>query len=156
MAAVIGILSGVYDHVIIDTPAQITEHVLTALDASHRHVLLTTPEIPALKNLRLILDMLDLLTYDRNSRTIVLNRSDADVGLTDADIERVVKSPISGHIPSSRDVPISINRGEPIAAQSPDHPVSVAVRQFVARHLHQAMRPSESRRSGLKFRRRSS
>jgi pilus assembly protein CpaE len=155
-AAVLDLLGGMYDQVIIDTPAQINEHVLAALDASDKHVLLTTPEVPALKNMRLVLDMLDLLTFSRNSRAVVLNRSDAHVGLTDADIEGVVKCPISGRVPSSRDVPISINRGEPIAAQSPDHPVSVAVRDFVARHLHETVTPVRTRRGGLPFRRRSS
>ena len=155
-AALIDLLSGMYDYVLVDTPAQITEHVLAALDASHQHILLTTPEIPTLKNLRLVLDMLDLLSYERSTRTIVLNRFDAQVGLTEPEIERVVKSPISGHIPSSREVPISINRGEPIAAQLPDHPVSVAVREFVRSHVHQMAPVSAHRRTGLKFRRRSS
>jgi MinD-like ATPase involved in chromosome partitioning or flagellar assembly len=63
-----------YDYVVIDTPAQFSEHVLEALDASDHHVLITTPEIPALKNLRLTLDMLDLLAYRNASRAIVLNR----------------------------------------------------------------------------------
>lgn len=158
-AALIDVLSSMYDYVLIDTPAQITEHVLAALDASHQHILLTTPEVPALKNMRLTLDMLDLLSYDRRNRTIVLNRSDAQVGLSEADIERVMKTSVAGHIPSSREVPISINRGEPIAAKSPDHPVSVAIRQFVAAYVHQAAvgsPPHRAGRSGLRLRRRSS
>jgi len=140
---------------VIDTPAQINEHVLGALDASHNHVLLTTPELPALKNLRLVLDMLDMLAYSRNSRTIVLNRSDSDVGLSDADIERVIKSPIARRVPSHRDVPISINRGEPLSVQNRQHPVSIAVRGFVAGQLHLPVLP-EARRRGLRLRRRSS
>jgi len=158
-AALIDVLSSMYDYVLLDTPAQITEHVLAALDASHQHILLTTPEVPALKNMRLTLDMLDLLSYDRSNRAIVLNRSDAQVGLSEADIERVMKTSVAGHIPSSREVPISINRGEPIAAKSPDHPVSVAIRQFVATYVHQApvgSAPHRSGRSGLRLRRRSS
>lgn len=158
-AALIDVLAGMYDYVVIDTPAQINEHVLAAFDASHLHILLTTPEIPALKNLRLTLDMLDLLAYEGRSRLIVVNRADAQVGLTEDDIARVVRNPISGHIPSSRDVPISINRGVSLAAQSPDHPVSVAIRQFVAGHVHHAPEPSVPRRAGrsvLRFRRRAS
>ena len=158
-AALIDVLAGMYEYVVIDTPAQITEHVLAALDASDQHILLTTPEIPALKNLRLTLDMLDLLAYGDRARTIILNRSDEKVGLSEEDIERAVRSPISGRIPSSRDVPISINRGITLAAQSPDHPVSVAFRRFVASHVHHALEPSPSGRaprSGLRFRRRSS
>jgi pilus assembly protein CpaE len=161
-ATLIDVLSDMYDYVVVDTPSQLTEHVLAALDASHQHVLLTTPEIPALKNLRLTLDMLDLLSYERTTRTIVLNRSDTDVGLTETDVQRAVRNPIAGHIPSSREVPVSINRGIPIAAHSPDHPVSLAIGQFVAQYVHQAVgssapvRSGRSGRSGLKFRRRSS
>ena len=119
-----------YDYVVIDTPSQFSEHVLAALDASHHHVLLTTPEVPALKNLRLTLDMLDLLSYSRDARSIVFNRSDARGGLSAADVENAIKSPIAVHVPSSRDVPASINHGVPIALSKPDHPVSQAIRAF--------------------------
>ena len=119
-----------YDYVVIDTPSQFSEHVLAALDSSHHHVLLTTPEVPALKNLRLTLDMLDLLSYSREARSIVFNRSDAHGGLSAADVEAAIKSPIAVHVPSSRDVPVSINHGVPIAVAKPDHPVSQAIRRF--------------------------
>jgi MinD-like ATPase involved in chromosome partitioning or flagellar assembly len=124
-----------YDYVVVDTPAQFSPPILIALDSSHHHVLLTTPERPALSSLRLTLDMLDLLSYERNSRSIVFNRCDSIVGLSAAEVERVVKSPISGHIPSSRDVPASTNRGEPLVAAQPEHPVSVAIRNFARAHL---------------------
>ena len=156
-ASLIDVLSGMYDYVVIDTPSQLTEHVLAALDASHQHVLPTNPEIPALKNLRLTLDMLDLLAYDRSTRTIVLNRSDAHAGLSEADVQKVMKSPIAGYIPSSPEVPYSINRGVPVTVETPDHPVSKAIRDLVHHHVDQAATatPVRAGRSGLRFRRRS-
>jgi pilus assembly protein CpaE len=132
---IIALLTSMYDYVLIDTPPQLSEHVLIALDASHHQVLITTPEVPALKNLRLTLDMLDLLSYGQTARFIVLNRSDADVGLSAADVERVVKSSITAYLPSSRDVPASINRGIPLSAEQPEHPFSRAMRQFAHEHL---------------------
>jgi len=160
IAEIIAALGGMYDYVVIDTPAQFSEHVLVALDASHHHVLITTPEVPALKNLRLTLDMLDLLSYGRNSRFILFNRSDAEVGLSAADVERVVKSPISAHVPSSREVPASINRGTPLTAEQPDHAVSQAIRSFARHHIigQPAVAEAAPRRAafGLKLRRRSS
>ena len=69
------VLRGMFDYVVVDTPAQFSEHVLTAMDASAHHVLLTTPDVPALKNLRVTLDMLDMLSYPQQIRSIVLNRS---------------------------------------------------------------------------------
>ncbi|MFL6144150.1 MAG: CpaE family protein [Labedaea sp.] len=124
-----------YDYVVIDTPARFSSHVLAALDSAHHHVLLTTPERPALKNLRLTLDILDLLGYEQESRSIVFNRCDSGVGLSAAEVEAVVKSPIAAHLPSSRDVPTSINLGQPLASAQPDHPFSVAIRRFAETHL---------------------
>ena len=128
----LGVLSRMYDYVVVDTPSQFSEHVLAALDASDYHILITTPELPSLKNLRLTLDMLDLLGYSRDSRSVVLNRADENVGLTIVDVERVVKSPLAVHVPSSRDVPASINRGTPLTLEQPQHPVSTAIRRLAA------------------------
>lgn len=123
------------DYVVVDTPSQFSEHVLNAMDASQHHVLLTTPDVPALKNLRLTLDMLDLLSYPTQTRSVVLNRSDSKVGLTTDDVERVVRAQISAHVPSSRDVPVSINKGTPITIANPSHPVSQAIVRFARRTL---------------------
>ncbi|TCM48977.1 AAA family ATPase [Kribbella sp. VKM Ac-2568] len=138
-AALVGelltVLRGMFDFVVVDTPAQFSEHVLTAMDVSDHHVLLTTPDTPALKNLRITLDMLDLLSYSRDIRSVVLNRSDSKVGLTSGDVERVVRSAVNGHVPSSRNVPISINKGTPIVIATPAHPVSQAITRFAHERL---------------------
>jgi Flp pilus assembly CpaE family ATPase len=135
VAELLAVLRGVFDYVVVDTPPQLSEHVLTALDASTQHVLLTTPDVSALKNLRVTLDMLDLLSYPSQIRSVVLNRSDSKVGLSTEDVERVVRWPIAARIPSSRDVPISINRGTPITLASPKHPVSQDIIRFAQQHL---------------------
>jgi pilus assembly protein CpaE len=124
-----------YDYVVVDTPAGFTEHVLAALDASDHLVLITAPELPSLKNLRLTLDMLDLLGYSKDIRSLVVNRADVKAGLTAADLEDVTMTPLTAHIPSSPDVPASINRGVPLAVDQPDHPLSRALRRLVAERL---------------------
>ena len=135
----------VADYVVIDTPPSFTEHVLTALDMSDLYVLVATPDIPALKNLRLALDMFDLLGMVRENRVVVLNRSDARVGLTGNDIDHVIQVPISAHVPSSRDVPVSINRGVPIVVDKPNHPVSKAIRELALGRLTRAAAPRPAR-----------
>jgi Flp pilus assembly CpaE family ATPase len=138
-AALVGelltVLRGMFDFVVIDTPAQFSEHVLTAMDASAHHVLLTTPDVSALKNLRVTLDMLDLLSYPRQIRSVLLNRSDSKVGLSLEDVERAVRCPIAAFVPSSRAVPISINKGTPITMSSAGHPVSQSLLQFAQARL---------------------
>ena len=131
----LAVLRGMFDFVVVDTPAQFSEHVLTAMDASAHLVLLTTPDVPAVKNLRVALDMMDLLSYPREIRSVVLNRSDSKVGLSLEDVERVVRSPIAAQVPSSRAVPISINTGTPITLASSGHPVSQAITGFARQRL---------------------
>jgi Flp pilus assembly CpaE family ATPase len=136
------VLRTIFDFVVVDTPAQFSEHVLTAMDNSAHHVLLTTPDVPALKNLRITLDMLDLLSYPRQIRSVVLNRSDSKVGLSLEDVERVVRWPIVAHIPSSRDVPISINKGTPLMLATPGHPASQAIVRFAQQRIVQSAGPA--------------
>jgi pilus assembly protein CpaE len=135
IAEVIRLARSIFDDVIVDTPPQFNDGVLTALDASHRYVLVTTPELPALKSLRVTLDMFDVLDYRRENRIVVLNRADSKVGLSSADLDRVIRAPIAAFVPSSRDVPLSINRGAPLMVENPGHPVSVAIRDLVKSRL---------------------
>jgi pilus assembly protein CpaE len=124
-----------YEYVIIDTPPAFSEHVLATFDLCDMAVLLATLDIPAVKNLRLTMDTLDLLGYPRDARIVILNRSDAKVGLTADDVVAVIKQPIAAMIPSSLHVPASVNRGVPILLDEPRHPVSVALRAFAERYI---------------------
>jgi len=135
VAELLTVLRSIFDYVVVDTPAQFSEHVLIAMDSSDHHALLTTPDVPALKNLRVTLDMLDLLSYPRQIRSIVVNRSDSKVGLSLEQVEQVVRCPISARVPSSRAVPISINKGTPITLDSPAHPVSHAIARFAQQRI---------------------
>lgn len=135
VAELLAVLRGMYDHIVIDTPPAFTEHVLAAFDGADAYVLLATLDIPALKNLRLTLDMLDLLGYPRESWQVVLNRSDSKVGLSIADVEQTLKCPIAAQVPSSRAVSASINKGVPLVLDDPQHPVSVAIRNLADQRL---------------------
>ena len=150
-------LKTMYDVVVVDTPPAFTDNVLAAFDASDQFVLLTTLDIPALKNLKLTLEMLELLGYAKERWRIVLNRADSKVGLGLDEVEKTLRTPIAAKIPSSRAVPASINRGAPIVLDSPGHAVSNAIRKFASLLLEQSMpsleAPSRTRRS-LSLRRR--
>jgi pilus assembly protein CpaE len=141
-----------YDFVIIDTPPAFTEHVLAAFDLSDQIILLATLDIPALKNLRLTLDTLDLLGSPPDSRVIVLNRSDAKVGLRPADVVTSIKQDIAIMVPTSVDVPASVNRGVAIVIEEPKHPVSVALRQLVDQYIRPAPDQAARRETRAGFR----
>lgn len=162
-AALIGrvlrLLRQMFQFVVVDTPPAFTDHVLAAFDESDYVALLATLDIPALKNLKLTLETLDLLNYPRDRWRVVLNRADSKVGLQLNEVEKTLRVPIAVQIPSSRSVPASINRGVPIVLDEPGHPVSQAIKQFAetfaagvpAKALPASMR-TDNRRFGLRRR----
>jgi pilus assembly protein CpaE len=125
-------LKRMYDVVVVDTPPAFTEHVLAALDVTDHRLLLATLDIPALKNLKLTIEMLQLLGYPNVNQHVILNRADAKVGLTVADAERALPQKVACRIPSSRDVPMAANRGRPLVLDHPGHAVSAAIRGLAA------------------------
>ncbi len=132
---ILTVLKRHFAFVIVDSPPAFTDHVLAALDETDLIALLTTLDIPALKNLKLSLEALDLLNYPREKWRVVLNRADSKVGLLLNEVEKTLRVPIAVEIPSSRAVPASVNRGVPIVLDEPNHPVSVAIRQFAQKHI---------------------
>jgi pilus assembly protein CpaE len=126
-----------YDYVIVDTPPSFTEHVLAACDISSALVLIATLDIPAVKNLRVAIDTLDMLGSPKDTRIIVLNRADAKVGLRPDDVVAAIKTPIAVNIPNSMTVPASVNRGIPIVQDDPKGPVSTAIRELSDIHIRQ-------------------
>jgi len=135
VAHILGILRAHFDYVVVDTPPAFDDHVLAAFDLSDVVALLATLDIPALKNLKLTLETMELLNFPRERRRIVLNRADSKVGLAIGEVEKSLGTPISVQIPSSRDVPAAINRGVPIVLDDPRHPVSMAIRTFSERQI---------------------
>jgi len=153
---ILAMLKEQFDYVVVDTPPAFDEQVLEALDQSDLIALIATLDIPALKNLKLTLETLDEINFPREKWAVVLNRADSKVGLALNEVEKTLRVPISVQIPSSRDVPATINRGVPIVHEDPKHPVSVAIRQFaekyiLAAHPHESAIPPELRsdRRGL-------
>jgi pilus assembly protein CpaE len=145
-----------FDYVVIDTPPAFDDQVLAALDVSDVIALIVTPDVPALKNLKITLETLIELSYPRAKYRLVLNRADAKVGISHSEVEATAQMTLSCQIPSSRDVPASINRGVPIVQDDPKHPVSQAIRAFGEREVAPQAVPRgerQDRRGLLKKRR---
>jgi pilus assembly protein CpaE len=125
------VAKGLYDFVVVDTPPAFDEHVLAAFDMSDVSILLATLDVPAVKNLRLTLDTLDLLGHPRESWVVVLNRANSKVGLTIDDVAVALHRPIAVQIVSSVSVPAAANRGVLLVLDDPRHPVSSAIKTLV-------------------------
>lgn len=126
---------GIYDYVVVDTPPAFTEHVLTALDVSDLAVLITTLDIPAVKNLRVAMNTLDTLGGSKDNRVVVLNRSGLKVGLDSGEVETALKQAIAVSIPNSLSVPAATNRGVPLVVHDPKDAAAVALRELADRQV---------------------
>lgn len=127
VSQMIKVLRGMYDYIVIDSPPAFSDTILAALDLSDTYILVATPDIPALKNLRITLDTFDDLGYPRTAWQVVLNRGDVKNGLEMQDIEDALGTNIHLVIPQSADVSKTANRGVPIVTVEPSHGVSKAM-----------------------------
>jgi pilus assembly protein CpaE len=141
--AILELLPTMYALTVIDGPPMFTDQMLTALDRSDEIVLIGSMDVPSIKNLKLAISTMSQLGHPREKLRIVLNRADSKVGLRTSEVEKSLGVEIDVSIPSSRDVPLSINQGDPLAASRPRSPVVQAISQLAV-----AIAPEIAREDG--------
>ena len=123
-------LQGMYDYVIVDASPAFNDILIKALELADLVLLMTTLDMPAIKNLKVALATLDALGFPTSQRRIVVNRADAKVGLSIDDVEEFVGIKVFASIPSSPEVSASTNQGLPIVLAHPKHPVSKSISEI--------------------------
>ncbi len=131
---VIQILRRHFDYVVIDTPPGFDDQVLGAFDETDQVVIVTTLDVPTIKNTKVALETLDLLRLVPNGRHLILNRADDEVGLSLANVEEILGMEVSVSLPSSTAVASATNHGRPIVLSKPEHSFAKAIVLF-ARNL---------------------
>jgi pilus assembly protein CpaE len=126
VSRILSILKANFDYVVVDTSPAFDEHVLQAFDETDELLLVTTLDVPTLKNVKIACETLDLLNFPKARRHLVLNRGDDKVGLTPEKVETTLDMKILQAIPTSSEVANATNAGEPITASHPRHAVSQA------------------------------
>lgn len=138
-----------HDWVVVDSPPAFTEVVLRTFDMADEFVLLTTLDMPAIKNLKVTMDTLDALAMPRDKWHVLVNRSDARMGLSVEDVEKAIGLSVNNKIASSNDVPMSINSGEILFLSKPKHIVSREIAQL-AQDVTEKYAPAvEGEKTGL-------
>jgi pilus assembly protein CpaE len=130
---IIGLLAADFDHVVVDTVAGLSEHSLATIDHSTDIVFLADMDIPSVRHLSKVVAAFDALEMTRQRRHFVLNRADARVGLSMIDAAAAAGLDIDLQIPISKQVPVTINEGNPIILANPKSPVSRAIWELVER-----------------------
>ena len=131
---VYSVLRHEFDTIVVDTPPGFTPEVIASIDASTDLLMVGMLDSLSLKNTRLGLETLELMGYPGGKISIVLNRAHTRVGITSDDVSSVLGRAPDVFVPSSRDVPRTINEGVPIIQALPDSEPAQALRSVVDRY----------------------
>jgi len=119
-----------FDVIVVDTSPFFHGPMLATLDRTDELLLLCSLDVPTLKNLRLALQTLDLLSFPKQRVRIVLNRSNSKVGMKPNEVEGALGMKVRFEVPSDRAVPLSVNRGNPVVLAEESADVSKAIKQM--------------------------
>jgi len=121
-------LSHLYAYVVVDTAPLLTDVTLATLDVSDLIVLVTTQDIPSIKNCRLFLDLLQTLGVGRERILFVMNRFDKKINITPERVAENLKQEVALTIPLDDVTAIkAVNRGVPFALDNKSQPIARGV-----------------------------
>src|SRR5690348_8878859 len=119
-----------YDAIVVDTSPFFHGPMLATLDRTDELLLLSSLDVPTLKNLRLALQTLELLSFPKQRIKIVLNRSNSKVGMKQNEVEGALGMKVRFEVPSDRAVPLAVNRGNPVVLAEESADVSRAIKSM--------------------------
>jgi pilus assembly protein CpaE len=108
-----------YEVIVVDTSPFFHGPMLATLDRTDELLVICGLDVPTLKNVRLAMQTLELLSFPKSRIRFVLNRANTKVGLSKREVESALKVEITVEIPSDRGVPISVNQGNPAVLADP-------------------------------------
>jgi pilus assembly protein CpaE len=127
-ARVLEYLQQMYSYVIVDTASLLTDATLAAIDVSDLVILVTTQDIPSIKNCRLFLDLSQTLGIDRERILFVMNRFDKRINITPDRVAENLKQEVASVIPlDEATVTKAVNRGVPFVLDSKNQPAARGV-----------------------------
>ncbi|MEA4925953.1 MAG: AAA family ATPase [Syntrophomonadaceae bacterium] len=124
---IISILRQTFDYIIIDSPPYISDTLLSALDTSNQIILVMSMDLPAVKNVKLSLNLLDTLHHSGKTK-LVINRGAKQFGVDIRDVEKTIDFLAAEEVPSDGNTVVNAaNKGIPFVLSHPQAAVSKAV-----------------------------
>ena len=119
------------DFIIIDTAQNFQEPVLAALDESDEIAIISTLDIPTVKNVRLCLDVMQgVLEYPVDKTKLVVNRDAEDIGIKASLLEDKLGISTCARIPSDGRLAIQAANTGATVLSSPKAPISQGIREL--------------------------
>jgi len=138
---VLSLLRQLYEFVIIDTRAALSEDVLVFLDSADLILQVLTYDSMAIRSLAMSAETFTAIGYPPSKLATVLNRSDSSGGFDKADVEQALGSQIDFEIVSDGHLVLaSNNEGIAFVSSSPESPIAQGVKRIsdsLAAHLRE-------------------
>jgi len=144
-----------YEAVVVDTGPLFDGPMIAALDRSDQLLLVCTPEVTSLKNVRIGLETIDRLGFPRDRVLIVANRIGASGGIVMREMEDALGVEIGFELPDDPGVPAAVNRAIPSVLSDEKARFSKAVSELATSLFAESAVPEQSshKRSLLRGRR---
>lgn len=114
-----------FDYVIVDMPARFFETIMPALALADHLLVITTPEISSVRNIKSMLVTLKDLNFPQSKIRIVLNKADSRGDIKKNDVEATLNKKVDASIGFDyRRVLSSLNRGVPLVHEYPKNILS--------------------------------
>jgi len=114
-----------YDYIIVDSGSTFSETFISILDSSNLILLVATPDILAVYQVKTSLDILQSLHFPLKMVRLVLNRAESRGGVAWQEVKTALACEIFSLIPSDgKTVGLALNRGVPCVLDSPKARVS--------------------------------
>ncbi|MFL5760761.1 MAG: response regulator [Thermomicrobiales bacterium] len=119
------------DYIVVDTRPSFDEVTLSLLDHSDQIVLVLTLELTAIKGAKKYLEVGDLLGYDSDKISLVVNKATAPAGIAVTDVEATLKRPVIAKLSDDPALTLkAINEGVPFMQSAPLAPLSQEIGQL--------------------------
>ncbi len=129
---VLQFLKKTFAYVVVDTSSTMDDITLAVLDVTDILVTVATPEIPSIKDTRLLIDLLGVLEFPKERLFFILNKMDKRSGITVDAVGENLKIAVDGEIPlDEKTMTTSINKGSPILVSDKGQPVAKAILQIL-------------------------
>ncbi len=139
---VVAVAAGRYDVVLLDTPPALTETVLSVLDRSDVVTVLSTLDVPSLRNLTSFLDVLRRIDVGRDRVKLILNKVESDIGIDVSQAQEAFGGRFVATLPAAKSASRSINTGTVVLRSEPKSPLSRALISSMHTILPPELRPA--------------
>lgn len=118
-------LQSVADYLVVDMPSKFDKSVTPALVVADKLLVVTTPEMAAVRNIKASLVALNELNYPRSKIKVVLNKVDPKDSISLKDVEATLNIDVfaSLHV-DYKNAMRSLNLGNPLVVQKPNGALS--------------------------------